>query len=170
MLISSFNKLWRYRQLSLKGHLFKTDSLLKRTLGVGPCLSLLLLVDSIYDKHVSKMDTWCGPQRCPSSRELTVYVRSQIWFQANFDLSLVDSLFPFSLTPYYLWISDVKRQRKLEENQPRLKKLNLNNLFWNFKFDQCNIYSCILAYQNFFPQVHMYTFNKSCFNHLIGTL
>ena len=55
-----------------------------------------------------------------------------------------------------LWISDVKRQRKLEENQPRLKKLNLNNLFWNFNFNQCNIYSCILAHQVFFPQVHIY--------------
>ena len=82
--------------------------------------------------------------------------KSNLSFQANFDLSLVDSLFPFSLIPYYLWISDVKRQRKLEENQSRLKKLNLNNLFWNFNFDQCNIYSCILAHQVFFPQVHIY--------------
>ena len=94
---------------------------------------------------------------------------SQIWFQANFDLSLVDSLFPFSLSPYCLWISDVKRQRKLEENQPRLKKLNLNNLFWNFNFDQCNIYSCILAHQIFFSS-GTHTFNKSCLNHLTCTL
>ena len=39
---------WRmYSQLSLKGHLYKTDTSVKRTPRVGPCLSLLPLFDSL---------------------------------------------------------------------------------------------------------------------------
>ena len=36
-----------YSRLSLNGHLYKTDTSVKRTPRVGPCLSLLLLVDSL---------------------------------------------------------------------------------------------------------------------------
>ena len=36
-----------YSQLSLNGHLYKTDTSVKRTLRVGPCLSLLPLFDSL---------------------------------------------------------------------------------------------------------------------------
>ena len=46
-----------YSRLSLKGHRYKTDTSVKRTLRVGPCLSLLLLFDSLQDGHLSKMDT-----------------------------------------------------------------------------------------------------------------
>ena len=38
---------WLYSQLSLNGHLYKTDTSLKRTPWVGPCLSLLPLFDSL---------------------------------------------------------------------------------------------------------------------------
>ena len=46
-----------YSRLSLDGHLYKTDTSVKRTPRVGPCLSLLLLFDSLKDGHLSKMDT-----------------------------------------------------------------------------------------------------------------
>ena len=36
-----------YSRLSLNGHLYETDTSVKRTLRVGPCLSLLLLFDSL---------------------------------------------------------------------------------------------------------------------------
>ena len=36
-----------YSRLSLNRHLYKTDTSEKRTLRVGPCLSLLLLFDSL---------------------------------------------------------------------------------------------------------------------------
>ena len=36
-----------YGRLSLNGHLYKTDTSVKRTLKVGPCLSLLPLFDSL---------------------------------------------------------------------------------------------------------------------------
>ena len=36
-----------YSGLSLNGHLYKTDTSVKRTLRVGPCLSLLPLFDSL---------------------------------------------------------------------------------------------------------------------------
>ena len=36
-----------YSRLSLNGQLYKTDTSVKRTLRVGPCLSLLLLFDSL---------------------------------------------------------------------------------------------------------------------------
>ena len=36
-----------YGRLSLNGHLYKTDTSVKRTPRVGPCLSLLLLFDSL---------------------------------------------------------------------------------------------------------------------------
>ena len=36
-----------YSRLSLNGHLYKTDTSVKRTLRVGPCQSLLLLFDSL---------------------------------------------------------------------------------------------------------------------------
>ena len=36
-----------YSRLSLNGHLYKTDTSLKRTPRVGPCLSLLPLFDSL---------------------------------------------------------------------------------------------------------------------------
>ena len=46
-----------YSWLSLKGHLYKMDTSLKWTPRVGPCLSLLLLFDSLQDGHLSKTDT-----------------------------------------------------------------------------------------------------------------
>ena len=48
-----------YSRLSLNGHLCKTDTSLKRTPTVGPCLSLLPLFDSLKDGHLSKTDTYC---------------------------------------------------------------------------------------------------------------
>ena len=36
-----------YSQLSLNGHIYKTDTSVKRTPRVGPCLSLLPLFDSL---------------------------------------------------------------------------------------------------------------------------
>ena len=36
-----------YSHLSINGHLYKTDTSVKRTLRVGPCLSLLPLFDSL---------------------------------------------------------------------------------------------------------------------------
>ena len=36
-----------YSRLSLNRHLYKMDTSVKRTLRVGPCLSLLLLLDSL---------------------------------------------------------------------------------------------------------------------------
>ena len=44
-------ELFKYSQLSLNGHLYKIDTLLKWTPIVFPCLSLFLLVDSIQDGH-----------------------------------------------------------------------------------------------------------------------
>ena len=42
-------------QFSLNGHLYKMDTLLKRILPcLGPCLSLVLLVDSLKDGHLTK--------------------------------------------------------------------------------------------------------------------
>ena len=38
---------YAYSRLSLNGHLYKTDTSVKRTLRVGPCLSLLPLFDSL---------------------------------------------------------------------------------------------------------------------------
>ena len=47
----SFNEVNEREQqgetLSLNGHLCKTDTSAKRTLRVGPCLSLLLVFDSL---------------------------------------------------------------------------------------------------------------------------
>ena len=43
-----------YNRLSLNGHLYKTDTSVKRTLRVGRCLSLLPLFDSPLDGHLSK--------------------------------------------------------------------------------------------------------------------
>ena len=37
-----------YSLLALKGHLYKTDTSLERSSGVGLCLPLLLLVDSVF--------------------------------------------------------------------------------------------------------------------------
>ena len=51
------NKQRVYSRLSLNGHLYKTDTSVKRTLRVDPCLSLRLLFDSPYDRHLSKTDT-----------------------------------------------------------------------------------------------------------------
>ena len=42
-----------YSRLSLNGHLYKTDTSVKRTPKVGPCLSLLPL----FDGHLFKTDT-----------------------------------------------------------------------------------------------------------------
>ena len=53
-------------QSTLNGHLYKMDTSLKRTARVGPCLSLLPLFDSLWDGHLSKTDTYCWSQRCPS--------------------------------------------------------------------------------------------------------
>ena len=36
---------WKYSRLSLNRHLYKTDTSVKQTLRVGPCLSLLPLFD-----------------------------------------------------------------------------------------------------------------------------
>ena len=38
---SSALTFWQYSRLSLNGHLYKTDTSVKRTPRVGPCLSLL---------------------------------------------------------------------------------------------------------------------------------
>ena len=38
---------YQYSRLSLNGHLYKTDTSVKQTLRVGPCLSLLPLFDSL---------------------------------------------------------------------------------------------------------------------------
>ena len=46
-----------YSWLSLNGHLYKMDTSVKRTLRIGPCLSLLLLLDSLLDGHLFKTDT-----------------------------------------------------------------------------------------------------------------
>ena len=46
-----------YSRLSLNGHLYKTDTSVKRTPRVGPCLSLLLLFDFLEDGHLSKTDS-----------------------------------------------------------------------------------------------------------------
>ena len=54
---NTFGITQRTSRLSLNGHLYKTDTSLKRTPRVGPCLSLLLLFDSLYDGHLSKTDT-----------------------------------------------------------------------------------------------------------------
>ena len=48
---------YAYSRLSLNGHLYKTDTSVKRTLRVGPCLSLLPLFDSLEDGHFSKTDS-----------------------------------------------------------------------------------------------------------------
>ena len=42
-----------YSRLSLNGHLYKTDTSVKRTPRVGPCLSLLPLCDFLYKMNVS---------------------------------------------------------------------------------------------------------------------
>ena len=72
-LCSNSSAPWKYSRLSLNGHLSKTDTSVKQTLRVGPCLSLLPLFDFLYDGHLSKTDTYCRSQRCPSWRELTVH-------------------------------------------------------------------------------------------------
>ena len=41
------NQYYMYSRLSLNGHLYKMDTSVKRTPRVGPCLSLLLLFDSL---------------------------------------------------------------------------------------------------------------------------
>ena len=46
-----------YSRLSLNGHLYKTDTSVKRTPRVGPCLSLFPLFDSFLHGHLSKTDT-----------------------------------------------------------------------------------------------------------------
>ena len=46
-----------YSRLSLNRHLYKMDTSVKWTLRVGPCLSLLLLLDSLQDRHLFKTDT-----------------------------------------------------------------------------------------------------------------
>ena len=47
MIIGSDVYRLKYSQLSLNGHLYKTDTSVKRTPRVGPCLSLLPLFDSL---------------------------------------------------------------------------------------------------------------------------
>ena len=71
-LIKPKQKKLKYSLLSLNGHLYKTDTLVKRTLRVGPCLSLLPLFGSLQDGHLSKTDTYCRSPRCPSQKELTL--------------------------------------------------------------------------------------------------
>ena len=41
-------------QFSLNGHLYKMDTLLKWIPRIGSCLSLVLLVDSLKDGHLTK--------------------------------------------------------------------------------------------------------------------
>jgi len=43
-----------------------TDTSVKETPRVCPCLSLPPLFNSLSDVHLSKMDTKCPSQRCPS--------------------------------------------------------------------------------------------------------
>ena len=43
----SSSKRLEYSRLSLNGHLYKTDTSVKQTPRVGPCLSLLPLFDSL---------------------------------------------------------------------------------------------------------------------------
>ena len=45
-------------ELSLYVHLYKTDTSVKRTPRVGPCLSLHPLFDSLWDGHLSKTNTY----------------------------------------------------------------------------------------------------------------
>ena len=63
---SRFPKLNLYRVyslLSLNGHLCKTDIPVKRTLRVGPYLSLVPLFDSLYKTDISLRRTHtAGPQ------------------------------------------------------------------------------------------------------------
>lgn len=44
-----------YSQHFLNGHLCKKDTSIRQTPWVGPCLALLLLVDSLEDRHLSKI-------------------------------------------------------------------------------------------------------------------
>ena len=48
---------------SFNGHLYKTDISVKRTLRVGPCLSLLPLFDSLYERHLctTEIQSWSLP-------------------------------------------------------------------------------------------------------------
>ena len=46
-----------YSQLSLNGHLYKTDTSVKRTPRVSPCFSLIPLFNSLQDGLLSKTDT-----------------------------------------------------------------------------------------------------------------
>ena len=50
--LAKFDALSLYSRLSLNGHLYKTDASVKRTLRVGPCLSLLPSFDSLQDGHL----------------------------------------------------------------------------------------------------------------------
>ena len=55
-------KHWQYSRLSLNGHLYKTDTSLKRTPRVGPCLSLLPLL-TLYKTDISLRGTLtAGPK------------------------------------------------------------------------------------------------------------
>ena len=52
---SSARSIWlNISQFSLNGHLYKMNTLLKRIPRVGPCLSLVLLVDSLKDGRLTK--------------------------------------------------------------------------------------------------------------------
>ena len=59
-----------YSRLSLNGHLCKMDTLMKQTPRVDPCLSLLPLFHSLYDKHHCYMDPLCQLQRCLSKERV----------------------------------------------------------------------------------------------------
>ena len=53
----------QYSRLSLKGHLYKTDTSVKRTPRVGPFPSLLPLFDSLYKTDISLRRTGsAGPK------------------------------------------------------------------------------------------------------------
>ena len=45
--LESVQQVFRYSRLSLNGHLCKTDTSVKRTVSVGPCLYLLPLFESL---------------------------------------------------------------------------------------------------------------------------
>ena len=54
-----------YSQLSINGHLYKTDTSVRRALGVGPCAPFFshVTVSKLSSGHLSKTDTWCWSLR-----------------------------------------------------------------------------------------------------------
>ena len=67
-----------YSRLSLDGHLCKTDTLMKQTPRVDPCLSLLPLFHSLYDEHHCYVDPLCQLQRCLSKERVNCIIISYL--------------------------------------------------------------------------------------------